>query len=62
MAGLKFKAKKCHFFYNEIEFVGHIVGEYGIRVMPGKVESVCNWPVPRDRMELKAFLGLASYY
>ena len=29
-ARLKLKAKKCYFFYNEIEYVGHIVGESGI--------------------------------
>ena len=29
-AGLKLKAKKCYFFCNEIEYVGHIVGESGI--------------------------------
>ena len=61
-AGLKLKAKKCYFFYNEIEYVGHIVGESGIRMMPGKVEAIYNWLIPNDRTELKAFLGLAGYY
>src|SRR3954465_12023870 len=39
-AGLKLKAKKCTFFFPEIEFVGHFVGEYGVRVMPGKVDKI----------------------
>src|SRR3954469_4192835 len=60
--GIKLKASKCHFFYPEIEFVGHLVGFKGIRMMPEKVERVQKWPVPKDRTELKGFLGLAGYY
>ena len=61
-AGLKLKAKKCQFFYREIEFVGHIVGKSGIKMMPGKIERVQTWPIPKDKSDLKGFLGLASYY
>ena len=31
-------------------------------MMPGKVRKIVDWPIPRNRTELKAFLGLASYY
>ena len=61
-AGLKLKAKKCSFYYPEVEFVGHLVGKYGIRVMPGKVEKILNWPTPTDRSMVRQFLGLAGYY
>ena len=61
-AGIKLKASKCHFCYPEIEFVGHLVSEKGIRMMPEKVERVQAWPVPKSQTELKGFLGLAGYY
>lgn len=61
-AGIKLKASKCHFCYPEIEFVGHMVCEKGIRMMPEKVEKVQAWPVPKNQTELKGFLGLAGYY
>ena len=61
-AGIKLKASKCHFCYPEIEFVGHLVSEEGIRMMPEKVERVQAWPVPKNQTELKGFLGLAGYY
>lgn len=61
-SGLKLKAKKCFFFYPEVEFIGHLIGEYGIKMMPGKIDRVKNWPQPTDRTQVKAFLGLASYY
>lgn len=61
-AGLKLKVAKCHFFYREVEFVGHLVGKYGIKMMPGKVDRAKDWPIPKNRTDLKGFLGLASYY
>jgi hypothetical protein len=60
-AGLKLKASKCYFFYPEIEFVGHLVGQYGIKMMPGKVEKVLKWTTPENAKEVKGFLGLAGY-
>ena len=60
--GIKLKASKCHFFYPEIEFVGHLVGLKGIQMMPEKVKHMQEWPVPEDRTKLKGFLGLAGYY
>src|SRR5579885_3643982 len=39
-AGLKLKAKKCHFFKKELVFLGHIVGEDGVRPDPGKVIAI----------------------
>ena len=61
-SGLQLKIPKCHFFHREIEFVGHLVSTEGIRMMPGKVQRVLEWPTPTDRTTLKSFLGLAGYY
>ena len=61
-AGIRFKASKCHFFYRQIEFVGHLVGASGIEMMPDKVKKVVEWPIPVNRTTLKGFLGLAGYY
>jgi hypothetical protein len=56
------KASKCEFFTNEIEFLGHIINERGIKMEPSKVDAVLKWPVPRNIHELRSFLGLAGYY
>jgi hypothetical protein len=61
-AGVRLKASKCNLFYPEIEFLDHVIGAYGIRMMPDKVERIVNWPEPKNRTELKGFLGLAGYY
>src|SRR5579863_9627830 len=61
-AGLKLKAKKCQFFKKELAFLGHIVGEDGVKPNPDKVTAVQKQSVPTNLLELRQFLGLASYY
>ena len=60
--GLKLKLKKCHFALKEIQFLGHTVSPKGIAVDPTKTDRVQKFPQPTTVTELKAFLGLASYY
>ena len=61
-AGLKLKPKKCFLFRKRVSYLGHVVTEEGITADPGKVEQIRTWPVPESSMEVKSFLGLASYY
>lgn len=61
-ANLTLKPSKCHFFQEEVEFLGHIVNKDGITTDPKKVEAVRNWEVPKRVKEVRAFLGLTGYY
>ncbi len=56
------KLSKCEFEQKELKFLGHIVGEEGIKVDPVKTTVVENWPVPRTVKDVRAFLGLANYF
>ena len=56
------KASKSALCKREVEFLGHMVGEHGLRVMQDKIEAVRDWPTPTNIRELRAFLGLAGYY
>ena len=60
-AGLKLKPRKCRLFHREAEYLGHIVSE-GLKVSPGKVAAVKEWPQPECVTELRSFLGTAGYY
>jgi hypothetical protein len=40
--------KKCHFAQDSIEYLGHVISQKGVVVDPSKVESVTNWPTPRN--------------
>ena len=45
-----------------MSFLGHRVSAQGISIDPEKVQSIHDWPQPRDVKELRSFLGLASYH
>ena len=61
-ANLKIRLDKCHFCDQEIKFLGYIVGKNGIKTDEEKIKKVKEFPRPTTIGELKAFLGLASYY
>jgi transposase InsO family protein len=60
--GLVANAKKCRFGLEEVEYCGHLVSAAGVRPDPRKIQTVKEWPVPRNLTELQAFLGLCNYY
>ena len=59
---LKLNAKKCELFQHQVAYLGHVVSEEGIAVDPDKVEAVSKWPIPKNKKELRTFLGLCSFY
>lgn len=61
-ANLSAKSSKCHFGYNSIKFLGHIVTEGRIRPDPMKTKAVDEFPTPVNVSTLRSFLGLANYY
>ena len=56
------KKSKCEFYKREVNFVGHIVGEYGKRVESNKIKAIMDWPILKNIHDVRSFLGLASYY
>ena len=56
------KFSKCEFWLREVQFLGHVVSNEGIKVDPSKIEAVLNWDRPRTPTEVRSFLGLAGYY
>jgi hypothetical protein len=53
---------KCEFFQKEVSFLGHVVSEKGVAVQQHKVRAVTEWPEPKGKKEVRAFLGLTNYY
>lgn len=60
-AGLRLNPKKCSFFSETAEFVGHHISAQGYRPLDSYVDAVRAAPRPQNLRELRQFLGLAGY-
>ncbi|KAJ9544764.1 hypothetical protein OSB04_024471 [Centaurea solstitialis] len=56
------KFSKCEFWLKEVQFLGQIVTQDGIKVDPAKIEAIKDWESPKSPLEVRSFLGLAGYY
>ena len=56
------KLSKCFFFMEEVEFLGYHVGKGYMRMSPGKLEAIANFPPPKTLSELMSFLGMVIWY
>ena len=61
-AKLKLKPSKCCLLQRKVSFLGHVVSGKGIEMQNDKLSAVRDWPVPKNVHEVRAFLGLCSYY
>ena len=53
---------KCDFKTQEMEYLGLIVSKGQIKMDPGKVKEVTDWPIPKSCKELQGFLGFLNFY
>ena len=60
--GLRLKEKKCKFFVDSLEYLGHRIDKYGIHTVTEKVDAIVNAPAPSDVSQLRSFLGMMQYY
>ena len=56
--GFTVKPEKTHFFKREVEFLGFIISDAGLRPNPKKVESIMDLPPPKNLKQLRRFLGI----
>lgn len=61
-AGLRLQPSKCQLFRKKIEYLGHEVSGDGVRPMPGYLNVVKDWPMPKTKTEARTFLGKCGYY
>jgi hypothetical protein len=56
------KESKCEFGMIEVLYLGHIIGAKGVQVHQEKIQTILDWPTPRNITELRGFLGICTYY
>ena len=61
-ANLSMKKSKCSFFSKEIQYLGHILSDTGIQLLPSKTHAIQNMNPPTMPKQVRAFLGLVGYY
>jgi hypothetical protein len=59
---LKVKGTKCTFAKTEVELLGFIINEEGIRSNPDKTAAINQLPPPTTVKGVRQFLGMAGYY
>ncbi|XP_078506170.1 uncharacterized protein LOC144763964 [Lissotriton helveticus] len=60
--GVTLQKSKCVFKAKEIEYLGHVISEKGIKPRPGLVKSIIKASAPQNREQLMSFLGLCEFY
>ncbi|KAG5731726.1 hypothetical protein E4T56_gene749 [Termitomyces sp. T112] len=59
---LYLKPEKCEFKQTWIEYLGLIILHGTAEMDPVKVAGMVEWPEPKNKKEVQAFLGFANFY
>ncbi|XP_058128391.1 uncharacterized protein K02A2.6-like [Anopheles ziemanni] len=60
--GIRVNREKCQFFADKIEYCGYLIDANGIHKIQKKVEAIQQMPTPKNREEVRSFVGLINYY
>jgi hypothetical protein len=61
-ANLQLNPEKCVFTQPQVQYLGFVLSERGISASPDKVKAIRQYPAPKNVRDVRAFLGLASFY
>ena len=61
-AGLKVNANKSAFAQAELDYLGYWITRDGIQPQPKKVQAMLNIAPPKNKSELRSFIGMVNYY
>lgn len=61
-SNLRLQPEKCEFLRPEVAYLGHIISQDGLKPDPAKLEAVQKFPKPKNRKNIRQFLGLTGYY
>jgi hypothetical protein len=61
-AGLKIKASKCQLFRSEVEYLGYLAGNQGLKVNPRQYTPLREFKRPVNVKGVLAFLGFVGYF
>jgi len=56
------KLEKCKFSINTTEFLGFVISPDSISMSKSKVDTILQWPTPKNLKQVQSFLGFANFY
>jgi hypothetical protein len=59
---LRIKIEKTEFHAKEVDFLGFVVGQKGVKIDKKKVQIVLDWSTPKTVKDIQFFLGFANFY
>jgi len=60
--GLTINLTKSILGVTEVEFLGYLADQHGIRPIPQRIKVLQNYQRPKNRTELRRFLGVMNFY
>ena len=60
--GFSLKLKKCKFFEDSVEYLGHIIRPGELQVHPKNFKALSEATTPRTQTELRSFLEMCNVY
>ncbi len=61
-ANLTINLKKSSFARTQIEFLGYIIGQDGLKKNPQRIRPILKFPRPKTANQIEKFMGLMGYY
>jgi hypothetical protein len=61
-ANLQLHKGKCAIAQSQVNYLGYILSQDGVSASADKVKAVKNYATPRNVRDVRAFIGLASFY
>jgi len=61
-AGVILKAAKCHFFREEVEYLGHVIRPGRVHVLEKNLRALRGLRYPETQTPMKSFLGMCGVY
>jgi hypothetical protein len=61
-ANLQLHPGKCAIAQPRVNYLGYVLSQDGVSASANKVKAVKNYPTPKNVRDVRAFLGLASFY
>ena len=61
-ANIQLNPGMCVFAKSEVQYLGFVLSENGVSVSTDKVKTMQKYPTPKNANNVRAFLGLASFY